>query len=244
MSSDTETAMKLGGAKRKNGHKMNCVCHICENMKNKAKRGGYEEDAEKAALKQMGGPKKKNGHKPNCSCPICKNMRNVKGKTMKAGKSGKKRNGHKMNCGCPICKNMSKKSKKGGGKDDEDDEDGEDDEDAVAPETPASEEQYEDIESIPEATTREIPENESSSNAETETETETETGNGNRLSSMTATQDEIDELGSSFTPNMTGGRRRKTMRKSMKKRGNGHKVNCGCPICKNMRKGKGKTKRR
>lgn len=243
MSSDTETAMKLGGAKRKNGHKMNCVCHICENMKNKAKRGGYKEDAEKAALKQMGGSKKKNGHKPNCSCPICKNMRNAKGKTMKAGKSGKKRNGHKMNCGCPICKNMSKKSNKGGHGDEKK---GEKRDDAVAPETPASDEQYQDIESIPEATTSEIPqatsreisENESSSNAETET------GNGNRLSSMTATQDEIDELGSSFTPNMTGGRRRKTMRKSMKKRGNGHKANCGCPICKNMRKGKGKTKRR
>ena len=70
MSSDTETAMKLGGAKRKNGHKMNCDCHICENMTNKAKRGGYQEDAEKAALKQMGGSKKKNGHKPNCTCPI------------------------------------------------------------------------------------------------------------------------------------------------------------------------------
>jgi hypothetical protein len=224
MSSDTETAMKLGGAKRKNGHKMNCDCHICENMTNKAKRGGYQEDAEKAALKQMGGSKKKNGHKPNCTCPICKNMRNVK-KTMKVGKSGKKSNGHKMNCKCPICKNMSKKSNKGG---------------AVVPDnstvSTASDDEYKDVENIPEATTREIPENESSSTAET--------GNGNPLSSMTATQDEIDELGSSFTPNVTGGRRRKTMRKSMRKRGNGHKANCGCPICKNMRKGKGKTRRR
>ena len=153
-------------------------------------------------------------------------MRNVK-KTMKVGKSGKKSNGHKMNCKCPICKNMSKKSNKGG---------------AVVPDnstvSTASDDEYKDIERIPEATTREIPENESSSTAETETE------NGNRLSSMTATQEEIDELGSSFTPNVTGGRRRKTMKKSMRKRGNGHKANCGCPICKNMRKGKGKTKRR
>ena len=101
---------QLGGAKRKNGHKANCSCHICENMKNKAKRGGYEEDVEKEQLKLMGGSKKKNGHKPNCSCPICKNMRNVKktGKTMKASKSGKKSNGHKMKCKCPICKNMRK----------------------------------------------------------------------------------------------------------------------------------------
>ncbi len=28
---------KLGGAKRKNGHKMNCTCHICETMMKKAK---------------------------------------------------------------------------------------------------------------------------------------------------------------------------------------------------------------
>ena len=69
---------QLGGAKRKNVHKADCSCHICENMKNKAKRGGYEEDAEKNKLKLMGGSKKKNGHKPNCSCPICKNMKNAK----------------------------------------------------------------------------------------------------------------------------------------------------------------------
>ncbi len=39
--------VKLGGAKRKNGHKANCTCHICENMKKKAQRGGYEEEVEK-----------------------------------------------------------------------------------------------------------------------------------------------------------------------------------------------------
>ena len=32
--------VKLIGGKRKNGHKMDCECHICQNMKNKAKRGG------------------------------------------------------------------------------------------------------------------------------------------------------------------------------------------------------------
>ena len=37
-------SLKLGVAKRKNGHKSNCTCHICENMKNKAKKGGYEEE--------------------------------------------------------------------------------------------------------------------------------------------------------------------------------------------------------
>jgi hypothetical protein len=124
---------QLGGAKQKNGHKAQCCCHICENIKNKAKRGGYEEDAAKAQLKRMGGPKKKNGHKPNCECPICKNMKNAKkggyteGETegeynqidkndsnITGGKYGKKSNGHKANCQCPICKNMRKKPHKGG----------------------------------------------------------------------------------------------------------------------------------
>jgi hypothetical protein len=124
---------QLGGAKQKNGHKADCGCHICENIKNKAKRGGYQEDAEKEQLKRMGGSKKKNGHKPNCGCPICKNMKNAtKGgytkeesegeyneldkndSTITGGKNGKKSNGHKANCQCPICKNMRKKSRKGG----------------------------------------------------------------------------------------------------------------------------------
>jgi len=71
-------AAKLIGGKRKNGHKLNCVCHICENMKNKARRGGYEEELEKEEEKKMGGSKKKNGHRKDCTCPICKNMRNSK----------------------------------------------------------------------------------------------------------------------------------------------------------------------
>ena len=38
--------VKLASGKQKNGHKSNCKCHICENMKNKARRGGYEEEVE------------------------------------------------------------------------------------------------------------------------------------------------------------------------------------------------------
>jgi hypothetical protein len=71
-------ASKLIGGKRKNGHKLNCACHICENMKNKARRGGYEEEVEKEQEKKMGGSKKKNGHRRDCTCLICKNMRNSK----------------------------------------------------------------------------------------------------------------------------------------------------------------------
>jgi len=60
--------------KRKaNGHKSNCTCHICENIKNKIRKGGYEKDALKEQMKR-GGYHKPNGHTPHCKCIICKNM--------------------------------------------------------------------------------------------------------------------------------------------------------------------------
>lgn len=134
------TEVKIGGAKRKNGHKLNCSCHICENIRNKAKRGGYEKEAELELEKINGGSKKKNGHTKNCNCPICINMKNSKKnkyhnnkitrrKRIRGGEQteededkifpiegGKKRKGnnHKINCKCPICKNM-RNHKKGGG---------------------------------------------------------------------------------------------------------------------------------
>lgn len=64
--------------KKKNGHKHDCGCHICENMKNKAKRGGYSEEIEKKREYINGEVNKKNGHRKNCKCPICKNMKNYK----------------------------------------------------------------------------------------------------------------------------------------------------------------------
>ena len=84
MGNDINTSKLIGG-KRKNGHKSNCSCHICENMKNKAQRGGYEEELEKEVENKMGGSKKKNGHRKTCKCPICKNMNNSK-KHKKGGK--------------------------------------------------------------------------------------------------------------------------------------------------------------
>lgn len=86
---------KLIGGKRKNGHKLNCTCHICENMKNKARRGGYEEDIEKEQEKMMGGSKKKNGHRKDCKCPICKNMNKSKkrGGSKSSGRTKKRRGG-------------------------------------------------------------------------------------------------------------------------------------------------------
>ena len=221
MSDDLKSSAKtaqLGGAKRKNGHKANCSCHICENMKNKAKRGGYEEDIEKEQIKLMGGSKKKNGHKPNCVCPICKNMKNAKkggdekpyddeesknDLAITGGKRGKKSNGHKATCGCPICKNMKKKGKKGG-------------------DEPDIENQMGDIE---EGFVKGV--NESSSKpVETPAKKEVE-----------AQPDEYDELDAAEKgeggPNIVGGTRKR-------RRSNGHKATCKCPICKNMKK---KTRR-
>jgi hypothetical protein len=216
---------QLGGAKRKNGHKANCSCHICENMKNKDKRGGYQEDAEKEKLKLMGGPKKKNGHKPDCGCPICKNMKNSKkGKkggegegegeyketegeydemdkndsNITGGKGGKKSNGHKGTCKCPICKNMKKK---GGGKE------------------PDIENQLGDIEEG-------IVKGEKTETMDVQTK------------ETPATEEEYDELDAAEKgmagPGAIGGGTRK------RRRSNGHKPNCGCPICKNIKR---KTRR-
>jgi hypothetical protein len=223
--SDISSVADMGGAKRKNGHKTNCTCHICENMKNKAKRGGYKEDAEKAALKKMGGSKKKNGHKPNCKCPICKNMKNAKkggndddsssdeesiiedieeyaeNEDIQIAGRKKKGNGHKSNCKCPICKNMRKKSKKGGD------------------EEPDIENQLGDIE-----------------------EGKVKGDNSDSVSEIPASSDDYDELdaaekGESGVNKVGGTRKKRGSRKS-----NGHKANCGCPICKNMKRGR-KTRR-
>jgi len=152
---------KLIGGKRKNGHKSNCTCHICENMKNKARRGGYEEEIKKEQEKMMGGSKKKNGHRKDCKCPICKNMKN-----------SKKRSGTK-------CSRRTKKRRGG------------DDNDSYEEEKTETIEEEEEMEP----------------------------------SDNTSDEEDIEE-----ETDKKGGK---------KKRGNGHKMNCKCPICKNMRKKKG-----
>ena len=64
---------KFVGGKKKNGHKMDCMCPICKNMAAKAKRHGYTDDELKKQERKKGN-KKANGHRLNCHCPICKNM--------------------------------------------------------------------------------------------------------------------------------------------------------------------------
>jgi len=69
-------------------------------------------------------------------------------------------------------------------------------------------------------------------------ETDTSDDENNFSNDETDTSDEEDELGEeeeqeqeNIEEDKNGGRR--------KKKGNGHKVNCKCPICKNMRKKRG-----
>lgn len=150
----------LGGAKRKNGHKQTCSCHICENIKKKAKRGGYADDAEKELIKSQGGSKKKNGHSPSCGCPICKNMKNAK---------------------------KGKKGKRGGSQEEED-------------------------------------ENSTDVDEKEEKEEEEEKEEGDE-------KEEEEEEGVAV-----GGKRKAKTLKGGKRKGNGHKPGCMCPICKNMRK--------
>ena len=105
---------QTGGVKKSNGHKMDCKCPICINIKHAKGGAGYDVDDNDDS--QVNAKKKSNGHKANCGCPICKNMnkKSVKGvKSIKNNKSRglkKRSNGHKANCGCPICKNMNKKN--------------------------------------------------------------------------------------------------------------------------------------
>lgn len=74
---------KLMGGKKKNGHKMNCLCVICKNMAAKAKRHGYTDDELKKQERKKG-QHKANGHRLNCHCPICENMSKHK-KSKKGG---------------------------------------------------------------------------------------------------------------------------------------------------------------
>ena len=72
--------MQGGGIKKKNGHKDNCECPICVNIKHAKGGAGYDVDnTETSTVTQTAGKKKSNGHKANCGCPICQNMKNKKG---------------------------------------------------------------------------------------------------------------------------------------------------------------------
>jgi len=229
--------MKMIGGKTKNGHKMDCGCHICKNMEAKAQRHGYEEDIEKEQERKMGGPQKKNGHKKDCGCPICANMKNAKKntKSMKKKSNGhkfdcgcpickntksmknnntksmkKKSNGHKFDCGCPICKNMKKKM---GGEG-------------------LIEEESDDKEEV--ADKEQVNDKEEESDDIKEVADKEEVFDDKEGLVTNATDEEADLL---LKESRIGGSRKT-------KKSNGHKPNCGCPICKNMKKTRRNMKKR
>lgn len=218
--------VKLGGARKKNGHKSTCSCHICENMNNKAKRGGYSEELEKQAEYISGGYKKKNGHRKYCKCPICKNMNNSK----KNKKGGKRR---------------SRKIRGGNDEGSEEEKEKEEETDETEDMAPYDEDSESDDES---KDTNEDNNVEEDTNDENNTKDDNDSdvkkggkkkkGNGHKshckcpiCKNMKKTgggnvflnEEEIKEQ-----TDFQGGKK--------KKKGNGHKPDCKCPICKNMRK--------
>ena len=191
-------------------------------------------DDEEDSQITSGGKKKSNGHKATCKCPICKNMKHSKkGGSMSTLRpanflGGKKANGHKANCKCPICVNMkhqkaskknrrvkrSKRTRRGGR--------------MIPPsDTPTEVEPSDEYALIP-ADNNVAPALDDSfdedDNADigvvrdaNQNDDNNDNANiGNRLFDDDDTQ---------------GGKK--------KRKSNGHKANCKCPICKNMKMKKG-----
>jgi hypothetical protein len=176
--------------------------------------------------KLKGGSKKKsNGHKANCKCPICKNMKMKKGGSMQELRpanfvGGKKANGHKATCKCPICVNMkhqmaskknrrvtrSKRTRRGGANGDNNNVDNVDDVD-----------------------------NEEAGNFAPQ----------NLLGQFNNIDNDDDVAGPAEAAAVAGvadaGEPAEDAAQGGKKKrkGNGHKPNCKCPICKNMKMKKG-----
>jgi hypothetical protein len=237
-------AAMMGGAKRKNGHKSTCSCHICENMKNKARRGGYRADAQKAALKKSGGSRKKNGHSPTCGCPICKNMKNAK-KSKRGGED-------------PDIENQMGDLEEGGIKAQKATPYSQADDTSIMESSEAS------MKQTPMSSMKQMPEFDNLDAAEkgeagpqlvggSRKRRGSRKSNGHKpscgcpicknmkkksqkggddVATTPAKDDEYDEIANvpASQPQAAG---------TKKRRGNGHKAGCGCPICKNMRRGKG-----
>ena len=174
---------------------------------------------------QLGGGRKKksNGHKSACGCPICKNMRNGKkgNGNNNITKGGKKKNGHKAICGCPICINMkhakgTKKRRGGSGSDS-----GISGPIVGEPGVPSTDDLIAEGPNDPTEISKNIQEEVKTANKAV----------GNIIADDEDDDDDDNEEEVVEVVDTDGGRKRK-------KKGNGHKPTCGCPICKNMRKGK------
>ena len=180
---------------------------------------------------QSGGIRKKNGHKETCSCPICKNMMHAKGAAgydvaTPSSSSRKKSNGHKANCGCPICKNM----KKGKGKN-------------VTMKGGKKSNGHKNTCGCP--ICKNMKKNQKhggDEDVDEEVENDTMSSSAEEMSNDTTSSSDEDGTSSSSSMGDDSGKESSPDLLGGKKKSNGHKSNCGCPICKNMKKGKGKSK--
>jgi len=167
------------------------------------------------ALTHLGGGRKKksNGHKANCGCPICKNMKKMKrggeDPEIEFNMGGKKKNGHKAKCGCPICINMKHAKST---KRNRHNKRGGSKRKRKGGRDEEVEEESEEVEEIEEPEDEDQDEDEAKEDIEEDSDEEDEENEMN--------EDNAKE----------GGRK--------KKKKNGHKANCKCPICKNMKKSK------
>ena len=133
----------IGGEKKKNGHKANCECPICVNMKHankskytknkknkrggtKKRRGGNDDDDDDEDVADAPANADNSGSDASASvrdarvarAPSHPDGTSGNGETSEnvdtsGGRKKKKKNGHKANCKCPICKN-TQKGKRGG----------------------------------------------------------------------------------------------------------------------------------
>jgi len=200
----------IGGGKKANGHKANCACPICKNMKHAKKGGSKMQTLEPATI---GGGKKANGHKATCKCPICINMKHQmvskknrrvtrRNRTMKGGVKRTRK-------GKIIHQNMNQND------DDDDDE------------LPAANLQGQ-FDAVADDNDDDNNADNNANNEQIENNEEVENMD------MDIEEEDVDEDEDSDYDEPLKRKRVHGGRKS--RRGNGHKADCKCPICKNMRK--------
>lgn len=163
---------------------------------------------------QLGGRRKKsNGHKASCGCPICKNMKGSKrggeDPMIEFNMGGKKKNGHKAKCGCPICVNM--KHAKGTKRNKRNKSGGS----KRRRKGGGEDKDKDELDETPNKMEEE--EEEIVLNEDKDEDTDED-------------EEFVDVDVKEKDMKKEGGRRRKKR--------NGHKANCKCPICKNMKKSK------
>jgi hypothetical protein len=202
----------IGGGKKANGHKATCKCPICVNMMAKKKGGSKMQNLEPATI---GGGKKANGHKAACKCPICLNMKHQKAskKNRRVTRPNRTRRGGADGLG---------KRKRG-------EDSGEESEEEYEPEEVEPQEDPVDVEVEPQEDHVDLhPQNLMG-----------QIDNAADANGVAGPEDaepvHPDEEKEEGDKEPKGGRRKK-------RKGNGHKPTCKCPICKNMRMKKGGVK--